>query len=133
MNSAEVVKGVETENDEASATRQEDVAQCILYVDDTSNENGPGAGMMLINAEGHKIHYSLHFGFSTLNNEVEYVAFITGLRLTKKLQAHHLKIYSDSQLVVNQVNNIYLAIGERMAAYLKKAKGLMKTIPKASI
>ena len=53
--------------------------------------------------------------------------------MAKELQAHNLKIYSDSQLVVNQVNDIYLARGERMAAYLEKAKGLMKTIPIVSI
>ena len=54
-----------------------------------------------------------------------------GLCLAKELRAHNLKIYSDFQLVVNQVNNIYLTRGERMVAYMEKAKGLMKTIPTA--
>ena len=53
--------------------------------------------------------------------------------MAKELQADNLKIYSDSQLVINQMNDIYLARGERMASYLKKAKGLMKSIPTASI
>ena len=65
--------------------------------------------MMLISQEGHKIHYTLHFGFSASNNEVEFGALIEGLRLAKELWAHNLKIYGDSQLVVNQVNDIYLA------------------------
>ena len=89
--------------------------------------------MMLINPEGHKIHFALHFGFSASNNEVEYEALIAGLHLAKELRAHHLKIYSDFQLIVNQVNDIYLARGEKMATYLEKTKGLMKTIPTASI
>ena len=89
--------------------------------------------MMLISLEGHKIHCALCFGFLELNNEIEYEALIVDLRLARKLQAHNLKIYSDSQLVVNQVNDIYLAREERMVAYLEKAKGLMKTIPTASI
>ena len=37
--------------------------QWILYVDEASNENKSGAGMMLISPEGHKICCALHFGF----------------------------------------------------------------------
>ena len=55
-------------------------------------------------------------------NEAEYEALIVGLCLTRELQVHNVKIFSDSQLVVNQVNDIYLARGKKMAAYLDKAK-----------
>ena len=67
------------------------------------------------------------------NNEAEYEALIARLCFTKELQACSLRIYSDSQLVVNQVNDIYLARGEKMTAYLEKAKELMGTFPAASI
>ena len=127
------MKGVETRNGEVVAIRQEDANQWILYVDGASNKNGSGAGMMLINPKGHKIHYALRFGFSESNNEAEYDALIAALRLAKELQAHNLRIYSDSQLVMNKVNDICLARGERMVTYLEKVKGLMKTIPIASI
>ena len=33
-----------------------------------------------------------------------------------------MKILSDSHLVVNQVNDVYLARGEKKAAYLDKVK-----------
>ena len=128
-NNVEAVKEVETWNGETSVTRQEDADQWILYVDGTSNENGSGARMMLISPG----HCALRFGFSESNNKAEYEALIVGLHLVKELRAHHLKIYSDSQLIVNKVNDIYLVRGQRMAAYLEKAKGLMKTIPIASI
>ena len=88
---------------------------------------------MLINPKGHKIHSALRFGFQALNNEAEYETLIAGLRLARELLAFNLKIYSDSQLVVNQVNDVYLARGERMAAYLEKAKELMRTFPTTSI
>ena len=68
-----------------------------------------------------------------LNNNAEYEALILGLWLAKELQAHNIQIYSNSQLVVNQVNDIYLARGDMMAAYLEKAKGLMETFLIASI
>ena len=44
-----------------------------------------------------------------------------------------MKVYSDSQLVVNQVNDIYQARGENMVAYLEKAKELLGSIRAVSI
>ena len=91
-------------------------------MDSASNDIGSGAGMMLISPKGHKRHCAICFGFKALNNEVEYGALIASLRLTHELQVHNVKILSDFQLVVNQINDIYLARGEKMAAYLEKAK-----------
>ena len=68
-----------------------------------------------------------------LNNEVEYKALIAGLHLECKLRACTVKIFSDSQLVVNQVNDIYLARGEKMAAYVEKAKEQLSLFSAASI
>ena len=62
---------------------------------------------MLIRLKGHKIHYALRFRFQASNNVAEYEALIAGLRLAKELRVRNLKVYSDSQLVVNQVNDAY--------------------------
>ena len=78
--------------------------------------------MMLISPEGHKIHYAICFGFKASNNEAEYEALIAGLRLSRELQVRNVKIFNGSQLLVNQVNDIYLARREKMATYLDKAK-----------
>ena len=43
------------------------------------------------------------------------------------MRVEQLRIYSDSQLVVKQINGDYQAKGENMAAYLKIARGHMKT------
>ena len=77
---------------------------------------------MLINPEGHKIHCAIHFGFKSSNNKAEYEALIAGLCLARELQVHNVKIFNNSELVVNQVNNIYLERGEKMVAYIEKAK-----------
>ena len=47
------------------------------------------------------------------------------MKLAKELRVKNLKVYSDSQLVVNQVNETYQAKGEKLVAYLVKAKELM--------
>ena len=127
------MKVVETRNGEDSALRQEDTKQWILYVDGASNENGSKVDMMLVSLEGHKIHCTQRFGFHVSNNEAEYKTLIVGLRLAQELQARNLKVYIDSQPVVKQVNDIYLARGDKMAAYLEKAKELMGTFPTTSI
>ena len=51
---------------------------------------------------------------------------ITGLRLAKTLGAHHIKIQSDSQLVVNQVLGEYITKDTRMEAYLNIVRSLIK-------
>ena len=88
---------------------------------------------MLISLKGHKIYCVLRFRFYASNNEAKYKALIARLRLSKELQARNLRIYSDSQLVVNQVNNIYLVRREKMITHLEKAKELMRTFPTTSI
>ena len=105
----------------------------VLYVDGASNDTRSGAGIMLISHKGHKIHCTIRFGFKTSNTKAKYEALITGLHLTLELQVRHVKLFSDSQLVVNQINDIYLARGEKMATYLEKAKEQLSSFSAASI
>ena len=89
-----MTKVVEMRNGENSTTSQENTDQGVLYMDNASNKNGFGASMMLISSKGH--NYILHFGFLASNNEAEYESLIARLCLARELQAHNLKIYSDS-------------------------------------
>lgn len=61
-----------------------EVTRWKLYVDGSHNENGSGAGIMLISPEGHKIIATARFKFKALNNEAEYEALITGLCLANQ-------------------------------------------------
>uniref|UniRef100_A0A2N9GZZ4 Uncharacterized protein n=1 Tax=Fagus sylvatica TaxID=28930 RepID=A0A2N9GZZ4_FAGSY len=56
--------------------------------------------------------------YSTTNNEAEYEALLTGLKMAKVLGATELDVLSDSQLVVGQVNGDYEAKEGRMQQYL---------------
>lgn len=78
-----------------------------LFVDRASNEDGSGAGLLLISPEGLEFTYALRFDFRATNNEAEYEAVITGLELARKMKAQRVKVYSDSQIVVNQINGHY--------------------------
>ena len=130
MDNAEAAKVAKVQREKNSILVKRDADKWTIYVDGASNDTRSGADIMLITSKGYKIH--LHFRFKVSNNEAKYETLIARLGLAKELQACSIQIYSDSQLVVNQVNDIYLTGGDRMAAYLEKAKGLMETFPIAS-
>ena len=64
--------------------------------------------------------------YNTINNVAEYEALLTGLKLAIEVRAEHLKVYSDSQLVVNQVKGIYQVKEPSIIKYVQKVKHLLK-------
>ena len=72
------------------------------------------------------MEYALRFKFKASNKEVECVALLAGLRLTKHLGVKRIDIFSASQLVVNQVTNEFDAKDSSMAAHLAQTQLLLK-------
>ncbi|GFZ00544.1 hypothetical protein Acr_14g0001790 [Actinidia rufa] len=103
-------------------TSERNLAHWILYVDGSSNQHGCGAGLVLRAPSGEQMEYAIRMGFQATNNEAEYEALLAGLRLATELGAQSLEVFSDSQLVVNQVQGDYLAKDSRMIAYLGEKK-----------
>ncbi|XP_059654926.1 uncharacterized protein LOC132301715 [Cornus florida] len=88
-----------------------------LFVDGSSNQMGAGIGIQLQTPEGTTLSQVIRLEFSATNNEAEYEALIAGLKLAKELKIKNLMAYSDSQLVIRQVNGDYGAKDETMEAY----------------
>ncbi|GKV49619.1 hypothetical protein SLEP1_g56360 [Rubroshorea leprosula] len=76
----------------------------VLYVDGATNVEGSGAGAVLLSPDGFKSEHALRFKFQTTNNAAEYEALIYGLKLAAELKVQSIQVFSDSQLVVLQVN-----------------------------
>ncbi|GKV11500.1 hypothetical protein SLEP1_g22757 [Rubroshorea leprosula] len=76
----------------------------VLYVDGAANVEGSGAGAVLLGPDGFKSEHALRFKFQTTNNAAEYEALIYGLKLASELKVQNIQVFSDSQLVVGQVN-----------------------------
>lgn len=93
-----------------------------LYVDGSSTTNCSGAGTLLVSPEGFEIKQSIQFEFPAMNKCSEYEALLAGLRLAKALQVRHLKIYSDSQLVVNQILGSFSTRSPLLLRYLEEAR-----------
>ncbi|CAL9011833.1 unnamed protein product, partial [Prunus brigantina] len=73
------------------------------------------------------LEYALRFKFHASNNEAEYEALLAGLRLAKEMGAMQIQIFSDSQLVVHQVNQDFTAKDVSMTAYLQHTRHLLTT------
>ncbi|XP_074342176.1 uncharacterized protein LOC141679622 [Apium graveolens] len=85
----------------------------ILHVDGAENNNGSGAGIVLVTPEGHRLMSAIHFKFYATNNDAEYEALINGLKFALEVGAMNLIVQSHSELVVNQVNGGFQARGPR--------------------
>ena len=89
--------------------------------------------MILSTHEEIQIEYALRFGFEASNNEVEYEALLVGLQLAISMGAEQIRVYSDSQLVVNQVLKQYEAREDNMVAYLAQVRKLIDGLKGLSI
>lgn len=94
-------------------------------MDSASSAMGAGVGIVLISPEGVKVEHSFKLGFRASNNEAEYEALIVGLRAVLSLGATNLEVYSNSRLVVSQVEGTFEAKDSRMVNYLKLVKKMM--------
>ncbi|XP_073116196.1 uncharacterized protein [Elaeis guineensis] len=96
-----------------------------LHVDDgSSSVMRVGAGLILTSPEGEMAGYALCFDFPTTNNKAKYEALVYGLRVARKVGDQHLKVFSDSQLVVGYIKGDYEAREKNMKRYLQKIKNL---------
>lgn len=74
-----------------------------MYFDGSRNRNGAGAGVMLVSPTQIRYYFSFRLQFSCTNNVAKYESLIQGLLLAQKRGIQALKVYGDSELVVNQV------------------------------
>ena len=87
-------------------------------MDSAPSAMGAGAGIAIITPEGIQLEHSFRLGFKASNNEAEYETFLARLRTVLGIGARDVEIYSDSRLVVNQVQGSFEARDSQMKAYL---------------
>ena len=80
-----------------------------VFVDDASSATGARAGIFIITPKGIKLEHSFKLVFKASNNEAEYEALLAGLRAVLDIGAREVEIYSDSRLVVSQVQGNFEA------------------------
>ncbi|PKA46761.1 hypothetical protein AXF42_Ash015655 [Apostasia shenzhenica] len=74
---------------------------------------------------GATLHHAVTLQFKATNNQAEYEALITGLNFALNIAVKRIQVFSDSQLVVNQVNRLFEAKDEVLKKYLQLARSLI--------
>ena len=107
-----------------STISQQEPSWWKAHIDRAANQGGLGVGLDLVSPEGITIEKSLRLGFSATNNEAKYKALLEGMSVIQKLGGKFVNMFSDSRLVVGQVNGELEAKDERMQEYLVQVKHL---------
>lgn len=105
-----------------------------IYIDGASRGN-PGSsavGVVIIDAKGNKREIKKYLGIHT-NNQAEYHALITALASAKQLKKTNLTIFTDSQLLANQVNRHWKVRDAEIKALYQKAINLISTFKKVKL
>ena len=86
-----------------------------LYVDGAADLHTKTAGIGgAISINGQEIMSFSEPLIDKTNNDAEYMAMIKGVHLSLELNITNLDIYSDSELIVNQINGKYKVKNDRM-------------------
>ncbi|KAL0445162.1 UNVERIFIED_CONTAM: hypothetical protein Slati_2238900 [Sesamum latifolium] len=96
----------------------------LLHVDRSSTTQGSGADIVITSPQGEDLEFAIKFDFKASNNEAEYEALVIGMRMAHEAGAKHLLAYSDSQLIVKQIEGTFEAKEESMIQYLQQIKEL---------
>jgi ribonuclease HI len=97
-----------------------------MYFDGSLKLGGAGAGVLFISPEGKQLKYVLQIPWQATNNEAEYEALIHGLRIVTSLGIKRLLVYSDSAVVINQVNKDWDSTKNNMDTYYAEVRKLEK-------
>ena len=91
-------------------------------MDGASSTMGASDGIVIITLEGVRLEHSFRLGFRASNNEAEYEALLIGLRTVLGMNARDVELYSNSRVVVSQVQGSFEAKESRIKEYLQLVK-----------
>ena len=93
-----------------------------MYLDGSLKLDGGGAGVLFISPKREQLKYVFQILFKVSNNEAEYEALLHGLRLAVSLGIKRLLVYSDSLLIVQQVNKEWDINKDTIDAYIEEIR-----------
>ena len=96
-----------------------------MYFDCSSSREGAGDGIVFISLGGENVCLMYKLEFHTTKNTSEYEALVLGMRATKDLGIQQLAIFGDSELVVQQVKNVYQVKQQLLKVYRNEVLDLV--------
>jgi len=109
--------------------------EVTVHIDGGSrgNPGEAGVGVYFQDRSGAPLQrISRYIGRAT-NNTAEYQALLTALARAREAGVKYLRVYSDSELLVNQVNGRYRTTVPHLQQYLQEAIRLMRGIGRVDV
>jgi len=110
------------------------VGKIFVYVDGAAQKNpGPaGIGIIICDEDRNELgrHKEFLAGGNKTNNEAEYQALIKGLELAPNYCVRHAVCFSDSQLVIKQMNREFRIHKPRLRELHQRVRSLESTFEK---
>jgi len=99
----------------------------IAHIDGASRGNpGPAAaGFTLADSAGTQLQAKAFFLGRATNNIAEYTSLVKALEAAKKIGAEQLVVFSDSELLVRQINGQYKVKSEQIRPLFRQAVNLL--------
>lgn len=100
--------------------------QWVMKFDGSSTANLEGAGVVLYHNDEDTVAFSFKLEFQCSNNTLEYEAYLTGLTTALKMGIKHLKVTSNSNLVVCQAKGCFSLKEQNLVPYKTLAQKMEK-------
>lgn len=110
-------------------------SKLTMYIDGASSGNpgNAGIGVVIFDEDNRQVGKVSHYIGKTTNNAAEYHAIIRALKIAHYFQAKSVKVRTDSELIVRQINGQYKIKDEGLLPLYEQVMELMKKIPSVHI
>ncbi|XP_042460238.1 uncharacterized protein LOC122043709 [Zingiber officinale] len=88
-----------------------------IYMDGSSTQKGSGVGVLLISPQEDILSLAVKLNFKATNNEAEYDTLLAGLQAARHMGAARVVVYSNSQLVAQQVAGNFEVNSDKLQVY----------------
>ena len=105
-----------------------------IFIDGASrgNPGDSGIGIIFRDINNNFKVFKQYIGIGT-NNNAEYTALISALEIAIKEDLEEINVYTDSQLVANQINGSWKVKDADIKILFDKAKSLIRNFPRFTI
>jgi ribonuclease HI len=109
--------------------------EVTAYIDGGArgNPGEAGAGVLFQDRSGAPLERIARYLGRATNNTAEYQALLIALARAREAGVRHLRVFSDSELLVNQVNGRYRTKVAHLQRYLQEAIRLMREIGRVDV
>ena len=78
-----------------------------MFFDGSFTQQGSSVGLLFITSQKYSLPKAYKILFPYTNNIIEYEALINNTKIAVEWRVDELNIFGDSQLIINQVNDVY--------------------------